>query len=203
MCANSLLSCCWCQSSYKCNCSGIAGFGPQKLAVLAAYSLRHSLLVWLKSYKADIELGGLNPRTGLRSHSINGQNGQHSHIERAAAAAVADAAQSQTAAMRSPSPFAQMDVMHEHDREGILDSSRDSHVTTNDASQSGAAAAATGRQHQTHETEPLVNPQSHSSRTCKGPASARMPFLPLVVQPLLPPLSKPQGTPFHPPAINP
>ncbi|KAL0049662.1 hypothetical protein WJX82_007154 [Trebouxia sp. C0006] len=85
------------------------GFGPQKLAVLAAYCLRQGLLVWLKAYKADIELRGLDPRTGLRSHSINHQNGQHSHVERAAAAAVADAAQSQPP-VQSPSPFAQMDA---------------------------------------------------------------------------------------------
>jgi hypothetical protein len=77
--------------------------------VLAAYCLRQGLLVWLKAYKADIELRGLDPRTGLRSHSINHQNGQHSHVERAAAAAVADAAQSQPP-VQSPSPFAQMDV---------------------------------------------------------------------------------------------
>ena len=77
--------------------------------MLAAYCLRQGLLVWLKAYKADIELRGLDPRTGLRSHSINHQNGQHSHVERAAAAAVAHAAQSQPP-VQSPSPFAQMDV---------------------------------------------------------------------------------------------
>ncbi len=77
--------------------------------MLAAYCLRQGLLVWLKAYKADIELRGLDPRTGLRSHSINHQNGQHSHVERAAAAAVADAAQSQPP-VQSPSPFAQMDA---------------------------------------------------------------------------------------------
>jgi len=73
--------------------------------VLAAYCLRQGLLVWLKAYKADIELRGLDPRTGLRSHSINHQNGQHSHVERA----VAHAAQSQPP-VQSPSPFAQMDA---------------------------------------------------------------------------------------------
>ena len=77
--------------------------------MLAAYCLRQGLLVWLKAYKADIELRGLDPRTGLRSHSINHQNGQHSQVERAAAAAVAHAAHSRPP-VQSPSAFAQMDA---------------------------------------------------------------------------------------------
>lgn len=122
--------------------------------MLAAYSLRQSLLVWLKAYKADIELRGLDPRTGVRSHSLNHSNGPHSHIERAAAAAVADAAQPQLFA-QSPPPFSQTGAVQDP-----------SHVSLDDTFQMGATTATSGR---TPVAEPVGNGHSQVPRSLQGP----------------------------------
>ena len=68
-----------------------AGFGPQKLQVLAAYCLRQNLLVWLNAYKEIKEHGPSD--ASIRAISSGRQ--ASAHIERAAAAAVADATHSQ------------------------------------------------------------------------------------------------------------
>lgn len=138
--------------------------------MLAAYSLRQSLLVWLKAYKADIELRGLDPRTGVRSHSINHSNGPRSHIERAAAAAVADAAQPQLLP-QSPPPVGQTGAVQDRHQGGILDSSMDvqlspSQVSLDDASRMGATTATSGR---TPVAEAVGNGHSQVSRSLQGP----------------------------------
>ena len=135
------------------------------------------MLVWLKAYKADIELGGLNPQTGIRSHSVNGRH-EPSQIDRAVAAALADAARSQPSASRAQSPFAQLDVMHEHAREGILDTGTDSQLSAQQQSsvsligsfQTGANRTAAARINSSRETDPLVGSQSQSSRSLQGPS---------------------------------
>ena len=125
------------------------------MAVLAAYTLRQSLLAWLKAFKADIELGGLNPRSGVRAHSVNGQTA-HSRqvaVERAAAAAVADAAQSQPGCDSTTMASQQQSGgMQEQACEGMVD-------------------AGAGREAQLHwqhsasfrETDPLVGSYPQSS----------------------------------------
>lgn len=144
-----------------------AGFGPQKLAVLAAYVLRQSLLVWLKTTKADIELRqNIDPTVGARAPSVSGR----SNIERAAAAAIAS---TQANGFASSSPFAQMDVMLENEREGVMDSATDSQLamqqpSANDAFLVGRFGA--GRSQNGRETDPLVGSRSSSSRSLQGPS---------------------------------
>ena len=153
---------------------GDTGFGPQKLAVLAAYSLRQNLLVWLKTYKADVELRqNIDPSVGYRASSISGR----SNIDRAAAAAVAET--QATGDFMSPrgSQFPPMDIMLETDNEGVMDSSaslRQSAVATpsqRDAFLNGGSdAGSMGGSHNGRGTDPLVHFASPSSRSLQGPS---------------------------------
>ncbi|KAL3130587.1 hypothetical protein ABBQ38_008392 [Trebouxia sp. C0009 RCD-2024] len=150
------------------------GFGPQKLAVLAAYSLRQGLLVWLKTYKADVELRqNIDPTVGIRAPSMSGR----SNTERAAAAAVADAQATGTLNPRA-TPYPQMDIMHETDSEGILDSAAAAQLASHqqqsgadprDPFLHGADAAGMGRSQNGRETDALVGVCPPSSRSLQGP----------------------------------
>lgn len=150
-----------------------AGFGPQKLAVLAAYSLRQGLLVWLKTYKADVELRqNIDPSVGARAPGTSAR----SNTERAAAAAVAD---SQAIGVLSPRATSclQMDIMHETDSEGFLiataqlasPSQQQSGADRSDPFMQGTNAASMGRSQNRRETEPLVGACSPASRSLQGP----------------------------------
>ena len=148
-----------------------AGFGPQKLAVLAAYSLRQGLLVWLKTYKADVELRqNIDPTVGVRAPSISGR----SNIDRAAAAAMADAQAASGSTNPRAAPFSPMDIMLETDAEGVLDSGasqRQSNASTSriDPFLDGSNAVSLGRSQNGRETDPLVGFASPSSRSLQGP----------------------------------
>ena len=145
-----------------------AGFGPQKLAVLAAYSLRQSLLVWLKTYKADVELRqNIDPTVGFPAAS-------RSNIERAAAAAIADTQTTGGFANPKASPFPPMDIMHETDAEGSvgdahLETQRQSAASRSDPFMNGVNAASIGQSQNGRETDPLVGFGSLSSRFLQGP----------------------------------
>ena len=150
-----------------CDC---AGFGPQNLAVLAAYVLRQSLLVWLKTCKADIELvQNIDPTVGARAPSMSSRL----NIERAAAAAIAD---TQAAGLPTFSPVAHLDVMLETDREGIMDSLAHSQLTPQRRSAiNGGDTLLIGpdvfsRSQNGRETDSLVASRSPSSRSLQGPS---------------------------------
>lgn len=176
----SIPNACMVKLSRKCSISRVyvahshAGFGPQKLAVLAAYSLRQGLLVWLKTYKADVELRqNIDPTVGIRAPSIPGR----SNTERAAAAAVADAQATGTLNPRA-TPYPQMDTMCETNSEGILDSVAAAQLASHqqqsgadpiDPFMHGANAAGMGRSQNGREPDAFLGVCSPSSRSLQGP----------------------------------
>lgn len=150
-----------------------AGFGPQKLAVLAAYSLRQNLLVWLKTYKADVELRqNIDPSVGFRAPSMSGR----SNTERAAAAAVAETQDTEDFMSPRGSQFPPMDIMLETDNEGVMDSGASLRQSAASPSQNdavlngGSDAVSMGPSHSGRGTDPLVHFASPSSRSLQGPS---------------------------------
>ena len=118
--------------------------------------------MWLKTYKADVELRqNIDPTVGFRAPSISGR----SNIDRAAAAAVADPAVADAQAIRG-SPFPPMDIMHETDA-----SQRQSAANTSrtDPFLNRSNAVSMGRSQNGRETDPLVAFASRDSRSLQGP----------------------------------